>query len=139
MHHAGAQPRQIGRPARGQLVRPHHSMDEDIVADPHDVAAPAILDLEVLVGNAAGERYRVHAPETRSERGDARQGTLAPRQDSRLVPPRADHLHPIRGIRRESAELGGCTGSLQLTVLLGQIPSSPGKYSEFRPVQADRA
>ena len=72
VHHAGAQARQMRRPARGQLVRAHHPMNEDIVADPHDVAASAILDREVLVGNSAGQRQRVHTPEPDRQRGDAR-------------------------------------------------------------------
>jgi len=48
-------------------------VDKNVVADPHDVAAPAILNLEVLVGNAAGERHRVHTPRPDRKRGHARQ------------------------------------------------------------------
>ena len=59
VHHAGAQTRQMRRPARSQLVRAHDPVNEDIVPDPHDVAASAILDREVLVGNSAGQRQRV--------------------------------------------------------------------------------
>ena len=36
MHHAGAQTRQMRRPARSQLIRMHDPMSEDIVPDPHD-------------------------------------------------------------------------------------------------------
>ncbi len=73
VHHGGAQTRQMRRPARRQLVRAHDPVHEDIVADPHDVAAAAILDREVLVGNSAGKRQRVHTPEPDRKRGDARQ------------------------------------------------------------------
>ena len=72
VHHARAQARQMRRPARGQLVRPHHAVNRDIAADPHDVAAAAILDREVLIGDAAGERHRLHAPEPDLKLGHAR-------------------------------------------------------------------
>ena len=60
------------RAARRQLVRAHHAVNEDIAADPHDIAAAAILDREVLIGDAAGERQRLDAPEPDRKRGDAR-------------------------------------------------------------------
>ena len=47
VHHAGARACQMGRAARSQLVGAHDAMHEDIVPDPHDVAASAILDREV--------------------------------------------------------------------------------------------
>ena len=72
VHHAGAQTRQMGRTARCQLVRAHHPVNEDVVPHPHDVAASAILDREVLVGNSAGQRQRVHTPGPDRQRRDAR-------------------------------------------------------------------
>ena len=72
VHHAGGQACQMRRAARSKLVRAHHAMNRDIAADPHDVAASAILHPEVLVGNAAGERQRLHPPEPDRELGDAR-------------------------------------------------------------------
>ena len=72
MHHAGAQTRQMRRAARTQLICAHDAVHEDIVPHPHDVAATAILDRKVLIGNSAGQRQRVHAPEPDRQRSDAR-------------------------------------------------------------------
>jgi hypothetical protein len=47
-------------------------VDKNVVADPHDVAAPAILDCEILIGDAAGERHGLHAPEPDLKLGHAR-------------------------------------------------------------------
>jgi hypothetical protein len=51
-------------------------MNGNIAANPHHVAASAILHPEVLVGNAAGERQRVDTPEPDVELGDARRRLL---------------------------------------------------------------
>jgi hypothetical protein len=72
MHHAGAQARRVSRSACRELVGADHAMHRNIVADPHDEAATAILDGEVAVGNAPGERHRLHAPEPNGKLGDAR-------------------------------------------------------------------
>ena len=88
VHHAGAEPSQMRRAARSQLVRAHHAVHEDIAADPNDVTAAAILDREVLIGNAAGQRERLHRPGPDRQRGDARrQNALVPDLRSRLCPP----------------------------------------------------
>ena len=55
VHHAGAQTRQMRRPARSQLIRAHDPMHEDVIPHPHDVAVSGILDREVLIGNSAGQ------------------------------------------------------------------------------------
>jgi hypothetical protein len=47
-------------------------VNENIAADPHDVAASAILDREVLVGDSAGERHGIDTPEPDLKRRDAR-------------------------------------------------------------------
>ena len=62
----------MSRPTRVQLVRPHHSVNRDIAAHSHDLVAPAILDCEILIGDAAGERHRLHAPEPDLKLGHAR-------------------------------------------------------------------
>ena len=87
VHHARAQARQMRRPARCQLVRPHHPVNRDIAADPHDVAAAAILDCEILIGDAAGERHEAPRARTRSQaRRRAPMNALAPYQGSRVRP-----------------------------------------------------
>ena len=72
VQHARAQTRQMRRAASRQLVRAYDSVHEDIVADPHDVAASAILDHEVLVGDAAGQRDGIDTSQPDRQRGDAR-------------------------------------------------------------------
>jgi hypothetical protein len=67
----------MGRPARRQLVRAHHAVNRDIAADTHHITAAAILDGEVLVGDAAGERQRVHAAEPDLEFRHARRRALS--------------------------------------------------------------
>ena len=76
VHHARGRARQMRRAARGKLVRAHHAMHRDVAADAHDVAAAAILDPEVLVGDAAGERQRLDPPEPDRQLGDARRRLL---------------------------------------------------------------
>jgi hypothetical protein len=56
VHHARAKARQMRCLARSQFIGPHDAMDGNVAADPHHVAAPTILDDEVFVGDAAGER-----------------------------------------------------------------------------------
>ena len=43
MHHAGAQTRQMRRPARSQLIRMHDPMSEDVVPDPFGHGRPSDL------------------------------------------------------------------------------------------------
>jgi hypothetical protein len=47
-------------------------VNRNIAADPHDVAAAAVLDCEILIGDAAGERHGLDAPEPDLELGHAR-------------------------------------------------------------------
>ena len=106
------------RPARSQARSRARPREPRIsFADPHDVAASAILDREVLVGNAAGQRQRVHAPEPDRKRGDARRRTL-----SRLI--KAHALEPSPGQR----------GRLSASELRPQIGNLRGK----RPAQVFR-
>ena len=48
------------------------AVHRDVAADPHDVAAAAILDPEIVVGDAAGERLRLHRARPDRQLGDAR-------------------------------------------------------------------
>jgi hypothetical protein len=73
VHDARTQACQMGRLARSQLVSAHNPMHRDIAAHPHDIAATAIFDGEVLVGDAAGERARLDVPDPDLKRGDAGQ------------------------------------------------------------------
>ena len=79
MHHARAETGQMRGAARSQLVRAHHAVYEDVVADANDVTAAAILNREVLIGDAAGQRKRLNPPGPNRQRRDARGRTLSPR------------------------------------------------------------
>jgi lactam utilization protein B len=56
--------------ARRQFVRPHHAMYQNVVADAHHAAAAAVIDLEILVGDTAGQRLWLDAPLPDRKRGD---------------------------------------------------------------------
>ena len=68
----GLRPAKMRRPARGHFVRAHDAMNEDVLADPHDITASAILYGEILIGNAAGQRHGIDTPGPDGKRGDAR-------------------------------------------------------------------
>ena len=55
-------PRLEGGLAGRALVEAHDLVDDDIVADPHDVALAGVLDQEIDVGDAADEPFRLHRP-----------------------------------------------------------------------------
>src|SRR5262249_62042694 len=54
-------------------------MNRDIAADPDDVAVSAILDCEILIGDASGERHRLDAPQPNIKLGHARRRALTRR------------------------------------------------------------
>jgi hypothetical protein len=58
-------------PARRLLGKAHQAVLGHVRADPHDVAAAAVLDREVLVGHAAVERHGVDLAPPDRQGGDA--------------------------------------------------------------------
>ena len=53
MHHAGAQTRQMRRPARSQLIRMHDPMSEDVVPDPFAAMTPINMKQDTNGGSLA--------------------------------------------------------------------------------------